>query len=83
MIRKSCKLSVKRQCELLGVNRSGFYYLPIPPDEESIAQQEESMHRIDHWHVKFPYLGSREITVKLREDGYKVGRKTVRCLMQL
>lgn len=67
----------------MGVNRSGFYYLPIPPDEERIAQQEESMHRIDHWHVKFPYLGSRKITVKLREDGYKVGRKTVRCLMQL
>ena len=33
------------------------------------------MRRIDYWHVKFPYLGSRKITVKLREDGYKVGRK--------
>lgn len=41
------------------------------------------MRRIDYWHVKFPYLGSRKITVKLREDGYKVGRKTVRRLMQL
>ena len=83
MIRKSCKLSVRRQCELLGVNRSGLYYLPIPPDEGHIAQQEELMRRIDYWHVKFPYLGSRKITVKLREDGYKVGRKTVRRLMQL
>lgn len=74
---------MRRQCELLGVNRSGLYYLPIPPDEERIAQQEELMRRIDYWHVKFPYLGSRKITVKLREDGYKVGRKTVRRLMQL
>ena len=41
------------------------------------------MRRIDYWHVKFPYLGSRKITVKFREDGYKVGRKTVRRLMQL
>ena len=41
------------------------------------------MRRIDYWHVKFPYLGSRKITVKLREYGYKVGRKTVRRLMQL
>lgn len=41
------------------------------------------MRRIDYWHVKLPYLGSRKITVKLREDGYKVGRKTVRRLMQL
>lgn len=39
--------------------------------------------RIDYWYVKFPYLGSRKITVKLREDGYKVGHKTVRRLMQL
>lgn len=30
MIRKSCKLSLRRQCELLGVNRSGLYYLLIP-----------------------------------------------------
>lgn len=65
----------------MGVNLSGRYYLPIPPDEERIAQQEELMRRIDYWHVKFPYLGSREITVKLREGGYKVRRKTVRCLM--
>lgn len=67
----------------MGVNRSRLYYLPILPDEGRIAQQEELMRRIDYWHVKFPYLGSRKITVKLREDGYKVGRKTVRRLMQL
>lgn len=54
----------------MGVNLSGRYYLLIPPDEERIAQQEELMRRIDYWHVKFPYLGSREITVKLREGGY-------------
>ena len=41
------------------------------------------MRRIDYWHVKFPYLGSSEITVKFHEDGYKVRRKTVRRLMQL
>ena len=81
MIRKSCKLSVRRQCELLGVNCSGIYYLPITPDEERIAQQEKLIRRIDYWYVKFPYWGSRKITVKLREDGYKVGRKTVRRLM--
>lgn len=41
------------------------------------------MRRIDYWHVKFTYLGSRKIAVKLREDDYKVGRKMVRRLMQL
>lgn len=80
MIRKDCKLSVRQQSELLGVNRSGFCYLLILPDEERITQQEKLMRRIDYWHVKFPYFGSRKITVKLREDGYKVGRKTSRRL---
>ena len=50
----------------MGVNRAGLYYLLISPDEGRIAQQEELMRRIDYWHVKFPYLGSRKITVKLR-----------------
>ena len=83
MIQKDGKLSIRRQCELLGVNRSSLYYAPAPTDEARIALQEELMRRIDYWHVKFPYLGSRKITVKLNEDGYRVGRKTVRRLMQL
>lgn len=83
MIQKDGKLSIRRQCELLGVNRSNLYYAPAPTDEARIALQEELMRRIDYWHVKFPYLGSRKITVKLNEDGYRVGRKTVRRLMQL
>ena len=40
------------------------------------------MRRIDYWHLKFPYFGSRKIAVKLREEGYEVGRKTTRRLMQ-
>ncbi len=40
------------------------------------------MKRIDYWHMKFPYLGYRKITVKLQEEGYSVGRRTVRRLMQ-
>lgn len=83
MIQKDCKISVRQQSELLGVNRSGFCYLPILPDEEPITQQKKLMRRIDYWHVKFPYFGSRKINVKFREDGYKVGRKTSRCLKQL
>ena len=81
MIQKDGKLSIRRQCELLGVNRSSLSYTPAPTDEARIALQEELMRRIDYWHVKSPYLGSRKITVKLREEGYKVGRKTVRKLM--
>ena len=40
------------------------------------------MRRLDYWHLRFPYFGSRKIAVKLREEGYAVGRKTTRRLMQ-
>ena len=39
------------------------------------------MSRIDYWHNKLPYLGSRKIVSKLNEEDYLVCRKTVRRLM--
>ena len=39
------------------------------------------MQRIDDWHTKCPYLGSRKILVKLQEEGYNICRKTVRNIM--
>ena len=82
MIQKDSDLSVRRQCELLGINRSSLYYQAVPADETRSAEEEELMRRIDDWHTKFPYFGSRKIAVKLREEGYNVGRKTVQRLMQ-
>ncbi len=82
MIQKDSDLSIRRQCELLGINRSGLYYQAVPTNETRLAAEEELMRRIDDWHMKFPYFGSRKIVVKLREEGYNVGRKTVRRLMQ-
>ena len=43
---KDDKLSVRRQCELLGINRSSLYYEPKEPDEAYLALQEELMKRI-------------------------------------
>lgn len=82
MIQRDSELSIRRQCELLGLNRSSLYYLPVPADKARLAAEEELMRRIDYWHLKFPYFGSRKIAVKLREEGYEVGRKTTRRLMQ-
>ena len=82
MIQRDSELSIRRQCELLGLNRSSLYYLPVPADTARLAAEEELMRRIDYWHLKFPYFGSRKIAVKLREEGYEVGRKTTRRLMQ-
>lgn len=41
------------------------------------------MQRIDYWHVREPYLGSRRLAVKLQGEGYNAGRKVVRRLMRL
>lgn len=82
MIQKNSKLSIRRQCQLLGLNRSNLYYIPKPEDAVKKALKEEIMQRIDFLHTQFPYFGSRKILIKLREEGYNVCRKTVRNLMQ-
>lgn len=71
--------SVRRQCELLGVNRSSVYYVPVEPDAEEL----ELMRRIDEIHLEFPFYGSRSIARELRAKGYGVNRKRVKRLMRV
>ena len=82
MIQKTNELSVRRQCELLNVNRSSLYYFPKPENQAKIALREELMVHIDALHTNFPYFSSRKILVKLKDAGYTVCRKIVRKLMQ-
>ena len=82
MIRTSSKLSVRRQCELLGVTRSTVYYEPTPEDVEARQRKEAVMARIDYWHTTMPYLGTRKLAAQLRAEGFAVGRKLVRAYMQ-
>ena len=81
MIRTSSELSVRRQCELLGVTRSTLYYEPMPEDEETRQRRETIMARIDYWHTTMPFLGARKIAAQLRGEGCAVGRKLVRSYM--
>lgn len=81
MIQKNKGLSVRRQCELLKVNCLSLYYETKPEDTAKAALKEGLMQRIDDWHTKCPYLGSRKILVKLQEEGYNICRKTVRNIM--
>jgi putative transposase len=73
------KLSVRRQCELLRVSRSGLYYEPVPTSAEELAL----MRRIDELHLKRPFYGSRLVSVTLRGEGYDANRKRVQRLMRL
>lgn len=70
-------LSIKRQCDLLSVHRSGLYYKPCRVKE----QDHELMQLIDKRFLKTPYYGSRRMAGWLRHQGYQVNRKKVRNLM--
>ncbi len=82
MIRTNSELSVRRQCELLGVTRSAVYYESRQPNEASLEHREAVMARIDYWHTVLPCMGTRKLSAKLRAEGYEVGRKLVRALMR-
>ena len=77
--RENQDLSVRRQCELLRVSRSGLYYEPEPTSPEQLAL----MRRIDELHLKYPFYGSRNLAHALRAEGHGVNRKRVQRLMRL
>jgi putative transposase len=73
-------LSVRRQCELLGLSRSGLYYEPRPES----ALNLDLMNRIDRIYTAHPFYGSRRIETCLeRELDRPVSRKLVQRLMRL
>jgi putative transposase len=73
------EIGVRRQCELLGVNRSGLYYQPVGESEENLLL----MRLIDEEYTRHPFFGSRRIEAWLRERGSQVNRKRVSRLMQV
>jgi len=72
-------LSVRRQCELLGVNRSGLYYASAGESEENLRY----MRLIDEQYTKTPFYGSRKMTKWLVTEGYPVNRKRIARLMEV
>ena len=73
------KLSVKRQCALLGLARASYYHQPQPEPGENL----QLMRVIDETYLATPSFGSRQMTRWLRRQGYEVNRKRVRRLMRL
>ncbi len=69
--------SIRRQCVLLEVARSGVYRKPPPANDNDLAP----MRRIDELFTAWPFLGSRRMAAMLRE-GYAVNRKRVQRLMR-
>jgi putative transposase len=72
-------LSIKTQCRLLSISRSGLYY--DPKGESPLSLQ--LMRLIDEQFLITPFYGSRQMGRHLRRQGYCVGRQRVRRLMRL
>jgi putative transposase len=77
--RGHAEISVRRQCELLGVNRSGLYYEPLGESEENLRL----MRLLDEQYTRAPFYGSRRMREWLVTEGYAVNRKRVSRLMAL
>lgn len=70
---------MRRQCELAGISRSGFYYQPEPLDGETI----ELMRLLDQQYTRTPFYGIRRMTAWLAGQGYQVNHKRVARLSRL
>ncbi|MGQ9663491.1 MAG: IS3 family transposase, partial [Kiritimatiellia bacterium] len=72
-------ISMRRQCELLGVSRSGLYYQARGESRENLML----MRLIDEEYTRRPFYGSRKMMYWLNGQGWEVGRHRVRRLMGL
>jgi len=71
------KLSINRQCDLLGLSKSSYYRMPSPETDEN----HKLMRLIDEEYTRHPFLGSRGMRNYLRREGYRINRKRVQRLM--
>jgi putative transposase len=79
MIATKAQLSIRAQCELLGIHRSGIYYAPVPESDENLKLMElMDKHYLDH-----PTYGVLQMQDHLRDEGYQVNHKRVRRLLRL
>ena len=72
------RIAVQRQCELLGLPRSSYYYRTERDDHDNVRL----MHQIDEQFTRTPFYGVRRMTAWLRQQGQEVNPKRVRRLMR-
>jgi putative transposase len=73
------ELSVRRQCQLIGLSRATYYWVPA---EES-AENLRLMRLIDEQYTACPFYGSRRIARWLARNGHEVNRKRVQRLLRV
>ena len=72
-------ISISRQCELLGVSRTSFYYRPVAVND----LEDRLLKKIDRQYLVTPFYGSRRMAEFLRRDHELVNRKRVQRLMRI
>ena len=72
------KISIGRQCQLLGLARGSYYYRARAQCEQNVLY----MHRMDELYTQYPFFGSRRMTQWLRREGHAVGRDRIQRLMR-
>lgn len=72
------RLSIRRQCELLGLHRSNVYYAPVSVSTDDLRL----MRRIDEEYLEHPHLGSRGMVSHLARHGILVNRKKMRRILR-
>ncbi len=73
MISRQHKLSINKQCQVLQLARSSFYYQPKAAQEDDF----DLMKKIDEIHLRRPFLGVRRITDELHLLAERVNHKRV------
>ena len=77
--RQHRRLSIVRQCQLMGVSRDSLYYRP----KETSQQDLSLMREMDRHYLETPFYGSRRMRASLERQGMPVSRKRVQRLMRL
>ena len=72
-------LSIGKQCKLLSISRSSFYYTP----KGETAMNLMLMRQIDEQFLETPFFGVQQMTWHLRNKGHLVNEKRIRRLMRL
>lgn len=72
------QISLRRQCQLLGLNRAGLYYQAVEESAENLLL----MRLLDEQYTRCPFYGVRRMTAWLWGQGYRVNEKRVRRLLR-
>jgi putative transposase len=78
-VNKEEGMNIRKQCEVLSVNRSGLYYAPVGESEETPG----IMRKIDEHYLDYPTEGVIRVRDFLFASGFVVNHKRVRRLLRL